>query len=160
NRKGDSATSKTLEYAVDDFGIAQLARRLGDKKTYDRYMVRAQNWQNVFDDASDHIRPRERNGFDRSFNLGERGNQFEQATGYQYGWMVPHNVGTLIEKRGGLEATTKALDEHTRELDAGVYNTTGAYLSNQPSFTMPFVYNWLRQPHRTADVLRQIGRAS
>ncbi|MDT0403474.1 glycoside hydrolase family 92 protein [Streptomyces sp. DSM 41635] len=36
-----------------------------------------------------------------------------------------------------------------------MYNTSGAYLSNQPSFTMPFVYNWLRQPHRTADVLRR-----
>ncbi|MFC5959012.1 GH92 family glycosyl hydrolase [Streptomyces pratens] len=155
NRKGDSATSKTLEYAVDDFGIAQLAGRLGDRATYDRYMVRAQNWQNVFDDASDHIRPRERTGFDRGFDLGERGNQFEQATGYQYGWMVPHNVGGLIDKRGGIEATTKALDDHTRVLDAGVYNTSGAYLSNQPSFTMPFVHNWLRQPHRTADVLRR-----
>ncbi|MFF6814105.1 GH92 family glycosyl hydrolase [Streptomyces sp. NPDC012403] len=155
NRKGDSATSKTLEYAVDDFGIAQLARRLGDQETYDRYMVRAQNWQNLFDDASDHIRPRDRAGFDRGFNLGERGDQFEQATGYQYGWMVPHNVGALVEKRGGVEATTKALDDHTRTLDAGVYNTSGAYLSNQPSFTMPFVYNWLQQPHRTADVLRR-----
>ncbi|GHH94280.1 GH92 family glycosyl hydrolase [Streptomyces capillispiralis] len=155
SRKGDSATSKTLEYAVDDFGIAQLARRLGDRETYDRYMVRAQNWRNVFDDASDHIRPRDRAGFDRGFDLGERGNQFEQATGYQYGWMVPHNVGALIEKRGGAEATAKALDDHTRALDAGVHHTSGAYLSNQPSFTMPFVHNWLRRPHRTADVLRR-----
>lgn len=155
NRKGDSATSKTLEYAVDDFGIARLAQRLGDEETYDRFMARAQNWQNVFDDQSDHIRPRGRSGFDRGFGLGERGDQFEQATGYQYGWMVPHNVGTLIEKRGGVEAATEDLDQHTEQLDAGVYNVTGAYLSNQPSFAMPYVYNWLRQPHRTADVLRR-----
>ncbi|MER5428049.1 GH92 family glycosyl hydrolase [Streptomyces sp. NPDC002588] len=155
NAKGDSATSKTLEYAVDDFGIAQLARRLGDEETYGRFMVRAQSWQNLLDDTGDAIRPRSRTGFDRNFDLGERGDQFEQATGYQYGWMVPQNVGTLIEKRGGIEAATKALDEHTQNLDAGVYDTTGAYLSNQPSFSMPYVYNWLRQPNRTADVLRR-----
>lgn len=155
NRKGDSATSKTLEYAIDDFGIAQLAGRLGDRAAYDRFMTRAQSWQNIFDDQTGRIRPRDRNGFDRGFDLGERGNQFEQATGYQYGWMVPHNVGTLIDKRGGVEAVTKDLDEHTKALDAGVYDTTGAYLSNQPSFSMPYVYNWLRQPHRTADVLHR-----
>ncbi|MBQ1091926.1 GH92 family glycosyl hydrolase [Streptomyces sp. B93] len=155
NRKGDSATSKTLEYAVDDFGIAQLARRLGDRATHDRFMARAQNWQNVFDVQSQHIRPRDRGGFDRGFNLGERGDQFEQATGYQYGWMVPHNLGTLIEKRGGVKAATAALDEHLSALDAGVYNTRGAYLSNQPSFGAPYVHHWLRQPHRTTDVLRR-----
>ncbi|MET4674061.1 GH92 family glycosyl hydrolase [Streptomyces sp. PvR018] len=155
NGKGDSATSKTLEYAIDDFAIAQLADRLGEKATHDRFMVRAQNWQNLLDPETDRIRPRGRNGFDRSFNLGERGNQFEQATGYQYGWMVPQNIGTLIEKRGGIEPVTRDLDEHTKALDAGVYNTTGAYLSNQPSFSMPYVYNWLRQPHRTSEVLRR-----
>ncbi|MFE3738869.1 GH92 family glycosyl hydrolase [Streptomyces sp. NPDC059134] len=155
NRKGDSATSKTLEYAVDDFAIARLAQRLGDSRTRERFMARAQNWQNVLDPETGRIRPRDRGGFDRAFNLGERGNQFEQATGYQYGWMVPHNIGTLIEKRGGIEAVTRDLDEHTASLDAGVYDTKGAYLSNQPSFSMPYVYNWLRLPHRTTDVLRR-----
>ncbi|MFJ4923262.1 GH92 family glycosyl hydrolase [Streptomyces sp. NPDC088725] len=155
NRKGGVATSTTLEYAIDDFGIAQLAQRLGDRKSYDTFMARAQNWQNVFDDQTRQIRPRERNGFDRAFNLTERGDQFDQATGLQYGWLVPQNVGTLIEKRGGIETVTADLDEHTKELDAGVYGTTGAYLSNQPSFSMPFVYNWLRRPDKTSDVLRR-----
>lgn len=155
NRKGNSATSTTLEYAIDDFGIAQLAGRLGDRDAYRTFMARAQNWQNVFDSQTQQIRPRGRAGFDQGFNLGERGDQFDQATGYQYGWLVPQNIGTLIEKRGGVAKTTAELDEHTRNLDAGVYNVTGAYLSNQPSFSMPYVYNWLGRPDRTADVLRR-----
>ncbi|MFF1485974.1 GH92 family glycosyl hydrolase [Streptomyces sp. NPDC058319] len=155
SRRGGAATSTTLEYAVDDFGIAQLARRLGDRDTYRTFMARAQNWQNVFDDTTRQIRPRDRTGFDRGFDLGLRGDQFDQATGYQYGWLVPHNVGTLIEKRGGIARATAELDEHTKDLDAGVYGVTGAYLSNQPSFSMPYVYNWLRRPDRTADVLRR-----
>lgn len=152
---GDSATSKTLEYAIDDFAIARLADRLGDTADREKFMARAQNWQNVFDAASGQIRPRDRNGFDRGFNLGERGDQFDQATGYQYGWMVPHNVATLVEKRGGREVVAEELDRHTRSLDAGVYDTEGAYLSNQPSFSVPYVYNWLRQPGKTGDVLRR-----
>ncbi|MFI5758495.1 GH92 family glycosyl hydrolase [Streptomyces sp. NPDC051569] len=155
NRKGNVATSTTLEYSIDDFGIAQLAQRLGDKKSYQQFMTRAQNWQNVFDDQTRQIRPRERNGFDRNFNLAERGDQFDQATGIQYGWLVPQNVGTLIEKRGGTDAAMKDLDAHTQKLDEGVYNVGGAYLSNQPSFSMPYVYNWLGRPDKTADVLRR-----
>src|SRR5699024_7381517 len=102
-----------------------------------------QSWQNIFDPVTKQIRPRSRNGFDRNFNLGNRDGQFEQSTGYQYGWMVPHNLDMLIEKRGGTEAVERMLDAHLRSLDAGVYNTTGAYLSNQISLSTPFVYNWL-----------------
>ncbi|MEU6642819.1 GH92 family glycosyl hydrolase [Saccharomonospora sp. NPDC046836] len=158
NRKGDFATSRVLEYSIDDFAIAQLAQRLGDKKSYDFFMARAQSWMNVFDPQTQHIRPRERTGFDRSFDLRVRDDssgrgQFNQSTGYQYGWLVPHNLSTLIEKRGGIETSTAALDVLMEDLDAGAYTQTGNYLSNQPAFSTPWVYNWLRAPEKTTDVL-------
>ncbi|MEV5827706.1 GH92 family glycosyl hydrolase [Spirillospora sp. NPDC052242] len=158
NRKGDFATSRVLEYAVDDFAIARLAERLGDAESHAFFMGRAQNWMNVFDPETRHIRPRERTGFDRGFDLRVRDDaagrgQFNQSTGYQYGWHVPHNLATLIEKRGGIEASTKALDVLMEDLDAGAYTKTGNYLSNQPAFGTPWVYNWLRAPHKTTDVL-------
>ncbi|RLV56759.1 LPXTG cell wall anchor domain-containing protein [Aeromicrobium phragmitis] len=158
NRKRDFATSRVLEYAVDDFAIAQLAQRLGNQEAYDQFMVRAQNWMNVFDPQTQHIRPRERSGFDRNFDLRNRasdsnGDQFNQSTGYQYGWMVPHNIGTLIEKRGGVEKSMRELDVLMADLDAGAYTQTGNYLSNQPAFYTPWVYNWLQAPHETTDVL-------
>ncbi|WP_328503378.1 GH92 family glycosyl hydrolase [Streptomyces sp. NBC_00457] len=158
NRKGDFATSRVLEYSIDDFAIAQLAQRLGDKRSYDVFMARAQNWMNVFDPQTRHIRPRERTGFDRNFDLrvredGAGRGQFNQSTGYQYGWLVPHNLAALIEKRGGIEASTAALDVLMEQLDAGAYTQTGNYLSNQPAFSTPWVYNWLRAPEKTTDVL-------
>ncbi|KZM33823.1 GH92 family glycosyl hydrolase [Oerskovia enterophila] len=153
NAKNAVSTSTTLEYATNDFSIAQLAQRLGDDAAYDRFMQRAQNWQNVFDPVTREIRPRGRNGFDRGFNLGERGNQFDQATGYQYGWAVPQNMSTLIAKRGGVEKVTADLDKHLTRLDAGVYNTPYAYMSNQPSTSTPWVYHWLQQPAKTTDAL-------
>ncbi|PWD51455.1 alpha-mannosidase [Serinibacter arcticus] len=159
NRKGNFATARVLEYSITDFAIAQLAERLGDDAASERYMVGAQSWLNVFDDQTQHIRPRERTGFDRGFDLrgrdGTGGGQFNQATGYQYGWLVPHNMGSLVDRRGGLEAATRALDEHTVDLDAGAYTQVGAYLSNQPSLNMPWSYHWLQAPHRTTDVLHR-----
>ncbi|WP_259453160.1 GH92 family glycosyl hydrolase [Streptomyces ginkgonis] len=153
SRNGDVATSRTLEYAINDFAIAQLASRLGDEDNHRRFMTRAQHWQNLFDPVSGHIRPRDRNGFDRGFNLGERGDQFEQSTGYQYGWLVPHNLAALIERRGGTEAVAAQLDTFFTELDAGVYDTPYAYLSNEGDFHTPWIYNWLRRPASTTDVL-------
>ncbi|GAB7046802.1 GH92 family glycosyl hydrolase [Catenuloplanes indicus] len=158
NRKGDFATSRVLEYAIDDFAIAQQARRLGDRDSYDFFMARAQNWMNVFDPATGHIRPRERTGFDQNFDLrvredGAGRGQFNQSTGYQYGWLVPHNLSTLIAKRGGVDASRQQVDVLMAQLDAGAYTQTGNYLSNQPAFGTPWVYNWLRTPSRTVDVL-------
>nr|WP_296064321.1 GH92 family glycosyl hydrolase [uncultured Actinoplanes sp.] len=158
NAKGDFATSRVLEYATDDFAIAQLAERLGDKQAYEFFSARSQNWMNVFDPQTQHIMPRSRNGFDRSFDLRVRDDaagrgQFNQSTGYQYGWNVPFNMSTLIARRGGLEKSTAALDVLMEKLDAGAYTQTGNYLSNQPAFGTPWVYNWLRRPAKATDVL-------
>jgi predicted alpha-1,2-mannosidase len=158
NRKGDNATSRVLEYAVDDFAIAQLAERLGDDEAYATFAARSQNWQNVFDPQTQNIRPRERTGFDRGFDLRNRdqannGAQFNQSTGFQYGWMVPHNIGELVERRGGVAASTRALDVLMADLDAGAYTQTGNYLSNEAAFTTPWVYNWLQAPNKATDVL-------
>ncbi|ARQ71994.1 GH92 family glycosyl hydrolase [Streptomyces marincola] len=153
SRNNSSATSQTLEYAINDFSIAQLAARLGETGAHASFMARAQNWRNLLDPETREIRPRDRNGFDRSFNLGERGSQFEQATGHQYGWLVPHNVGALVEARGGADVVAGQLDTFFTELDAGVYNTPYAYLSNQPTMHTPWLYNWLGRPWRTTDVL-------
>ncbi|WP_306211867.1 GH92 family glycosyl hydrolase [Actinoplanes sp. RD1] len=158
NAKGDFATSRVLEYSIDDFAIAQLAARLGDSSAYDFFSARSQSWMNVFDPQSQHIMPRSRNGFDRTFDLRVRDDsagrgQFNQSTGYQYGWLVPHNLSTLIAKRGGVAAATTQLDTLMAQLDAGAYTQTGNYLSNQPAFGTPWVYNWLQAPARGTDVL-------
>ncbi|GAA0463244.1 alpha-1,2-mannosidase [Paractinoplanes deccanensis] len=158
NRKGDFATSRVLEYAIDDFAVAQLAGRLGSDRDEAFFMARAQNWMNVFDPVTQHIRPRERTGFDRTFDLrvredGAGRGQFNQSTGYQYGWLVPHNLGTLIAKRGGVAAATAQLDTLMAQLDAGAYTQTGNYLSNQPAFNTPWVYNWLQAPAKGTDAL-------
>ena len=150
DRKG-AATSRTIEYATNDFSIARLAERLGDEDAHDRFSVRAQNWKNVFNAARGHIDARNRNGF-MNTSLTTQGDQFEQSTGLQYGFNVAHNMGALIEARGGVEKATADLDALLADLDGGAFSDT-AYLANQPSFGLPWVYNWLQAPHRTTDTL-------
>ncbi|WP_210769061.1 GH92 family glycosyl hydrolase [Ruania alkalisoli] len=153
NGKGGDATSRILDHAVTDFSVAQLAARLGEEDVHDTFMARAQNWRMVFDPETQEIRPRSRNSFDRGFNLAERGNQFHQSTGYQWNWHVQHNLGSLIEMRGGAQASEAVLDRLMADLDAGAYDQTGNYLSNQPALSTPWVYHWLGKPHETTDVL-------
>ncbi|WP_343955975.1 GH92 family glycosyl hydrolase [Yaniella flava] len=149
--RNNAATSRTLEYATNDFSIAQLAQRLGDEEAYDLFSQRGQNWKNVFNFAREHIDGRDKNGFINA-PLNTQGNQFEQSTGKQYGFNVTQNMDALIEARGGVETATEELDAVLEDLDGGAFSET-AYLANQPSFILPWVYNWLQDPAKTTDTL-------
>ncbi|WP_243228830.1 GH92 family glycosyl hydrolase [Microbacterium sp. CIAB417] len=149
--KQGAATSRTLEYATNDFAIAQLAQRLGDQDAYELFSTRSQNWKNVFNYAREHVDARNRNGF-MNTSLTTQGAQFEQSTGLQYGFNVSHNMADLIEARGGIDQATTDLDSVLRDLDGGAFSDT-AYIANQPSFGLPWVYNWLQAPHKTTETL-------
>ncbi|MDN6428832.1 MAG: GH92 family glycosyl hydrolase, partial [Propionibacterium sp.] len=154
---GDSknaATSRTLEYATDDFAIAQLARRLGDADAQALFSQRSQNWMNIFNPVRRHIDARNKNGF-MNVALNTQGDQFEQSTGKQYGFSVPFNMAALIEARGGIARATADLDSMLEQLDAGAFSEY-AYMTNQPSFGLPWVHNWLRSPASTTDTLDRV----
>ncbi|MGO3885919.1 MAG: GH92 family glycosyl hydrolase [Mycetocola sp.] len=153
--KQGAATSRTLEYATNDFAISQLAKRLGNSDAYETFATRSQNWRNVFNPATQHIDARNRNGF-MNTSLTTQGAQFEQSTGKQYGFNVSHNMAALIEARGGVEKSTTELDALLRNLDGGAFSDT-AYIANQPSFGLPWVYNWLQAPHKTTDTLYRVA---
>ncbi|WP_166979033.1 GH92 family glycosyl hydrolase [Paramicrobacterium fandaimingii] len=149
--KNGAATSRVLEYAVDDFAIAQLAQRLGYDDAYNAFSVRSQSWRNLVNPQTQAIDARDRHGFTNT-DLTRQGDQFEQSTGKQYGWSVPFNMSALVEARGGVDAGKAALDDVLTELDAGAFSDY-AYLSNQPSFGLPWAYNWLQDPASTTDTL-------
>jgi hypothetical protein len=158
-------TSTTLEYAVDDFGIAQMAQRLGDTSSYATFMQRAQSWQNLFDPAQNALTPRNKNGFDRSVNLNVNTSQFAEASGTQYGWMVPQDVAALVAKKGGAAQAEAQLDSFFSNFAPGSTNANPgsnspyAYMSNEIDSQDPELYNWIGRPDRTAEVNQQIRDA-
>ena len=114
---GSAAT--TLEYAVDDFAIAQLAAGSRDRATYREFMRRSANWRRLYNPASGMIEPRYADGrFPTPYdNLG--GGGFVEGNSAQYTWMVPHDPGGLIAAMGGRARAASRLDRFLRVLNGG-----------------------------------------
>ncbi|MEV0639473.1 GH92 family glycosyl hydrolase [Streptomyces sp. NPDC050619] len=149
---GDPST--TLEYTTADFGIAQLAGRLGQTSTQSEFMGRAQNWQNLFNPAGDSIQPRNRDGsFLDSYDPADS-SSYVEGNGAQYQWMVPYDLKGLFGAVGGDKAAVKRLDTFFTKLNAGPHEPY-AFLGNEPSLNSPYAYAYAGAPYRTQDVVRR-----
>ena len=118
--------SETLEYAIDDSAIAQLALALGDTAVARTFSTRAQSWQNLVDPATDYLGGRRADGtfppgpaFQRSSlpGIGQVG--FEEGNAIQYTWSVPQNLRGLFDALGGNAAVVTKLDKFFTHLNAG-----------------------------------------
>ncbi|WP_214411157.1 GH92 family glycosyl hydrolase [Sphaerisporangium fuscum] len=144
--------STTLEYGIADFGIAQLAERLGDTATRDEFMKRAQGWQSTYNPANGWIQPRFGDGsFLPGFDPASP-NWYVEGNGAQYHWMVPHNARGLFDAMGGDGKAVERLDTFFTELNAGS-GKPYAYLGNEPSLLTPWLYVWAGKPYKTQDVV-------
>jgi predicted alpha-1,2-mannosidase len=156
---GSAATS--LEYALDDFAIAQFAARaLGDSSTYGRFMRRSGNWRNLFDRGSGMVEPRYENGsFPADYdNLG--GGGFVEGDSAQYTWMVPHDPRGLFRWMGGTVNAADRLDGFLRRLNGstGATHTDHALLGNEPTLQAPWLFDWARRPYATQKAVRRALR--
>ncbi|MFD7920909.1 GH92 family glycosyl hydrolase [Streptomyces sp. NPDC059740] len=149
---GDVST--TLEDTTADFGIAQLAGRLGDTATHNTFMERAQNWQNMFNPALGTIQPRNRDGSFVSPYSPADPSLYVEGNGAQYQWMVPYDQRGLFDAMGGDEKVVGALDQYFTKLNAGPKEPY-AFLGNEPSLGTPWSYDYAGAPYRTQDVVRQ-----
>ncbi|MCD7443724.1 GH92 family glycosyl hydrolase [Streptomyces lincolnensis] len=149
-----SDPSTTLEYTTADFGIAQLAGRLGDTSTRTAFMKRAQNWQNLFNPANDSLQPRLRDGsFLTPYDPADS-SWWMEGNGAQYQWMVPYDLAGLFGAVGGDRAAVKRLDTYFTKLNAGPHEPY-AFLGNEPSLNAPYAYAYAGAPYRTQDVVRR-----
>jgi predicted alpha-1,2-mannosidase len=158
------SVSKTLEYAYDDWCIAQMAKSLGRRDDYLRFIKRAQFYRNVFDRETGFMRPRRNGGWLAPFDPREVNSNFTEANSWQYTFFVPHDVTGLIELMGGKNQFARKLDE----MFAAVPRTTGRDQSditgligqyahgNEPSHHMAYLYNYAGQPWKTQRRVRQI----
>jgi len=146
------ATGYIVEYNNADFAIAQFAKALGDDKKYETYMKRADSWKLSFKDG--YIQPKLANGnFESNFNpASEHG--FQEANSAQYTWVLPFDYKGLFEKMGGLEAARARLDFFFQKLNAGS-REPHSFLGNQPSYGVPWAYNFAGQPWKTQEIVRK-----
>ena len=152
---GSAAT--TLEYAVDDFAIAQLSARTGDRATYRSFIRRSANWRRLFNHDSGMIEPRYAGGaFLRPYdNLN--GGGFVEGDSAQYTWMVPQDPAGLFAAMGGRARAARRLRHFLRDLNAGPggTHTDHALLGNEPTLHTPWLFDWLGRPFRTQEAVRR-----
>ncbi|MDG2520676.1 GH92 family glycosyl hydrolase [Caulobacter segnis] len=152
------SASRTLEYAYDDFAIAQVAQALGQKADAARYLKRSQNWTNLWDEELKCIRPRYADGaWMANFSCDHLypdntsawwDAPFYEGSSAQYSTYVPHDVEGLIGKLGGEAGFVSWLD---RLFDSGGYEQ-----GNEPDFLAPYLYIHAGRPDRAAERVRHI----
>ena len=159
------SVSKTLEYAYDDWCIAQFAKDLGKTEDYDYFLKRSENWRNVYDKQSTFMRPKLENGtFIKEFVPKEYTTYFCESNAWQYFWSVSQNIEGLIEVVGGSEKFEKKLDSMFTltplpEDNLPIFSTgmIGQYAhGNEPSHHVGYLYNYVGKPWKTQELIREI----
>ena len=158
------SVSKTVEYAYDDWCIAQMALILNKKDDYDYFMKRSQSWKNVFDWNTGFMRPKKNGGWDKPFDPREVNNNFTEGNSWHYSFFVPQDIPGMIEAYGGAEKFEAKLDEMfnsesktTGREQVDVTGLIGQYAhGNEPSHHMTYLYNYIGKPEKTAKRINYI----
>lgn len=164
-----TSVSNTLEYAFDDWSIAQIAKKLNKMDVYKEYMKRSENWKNNYDISIGFMRPKLANGtFKKEFDvLDTHGQGFIEGNSWNYSFFVPHNPNELINVMGGEKKFGAKLDElFSMHLPDEYFENTeditregilGGYVhGNEPAHHVAYLYNWVNQPWKTQEKIRMI----
>ncbi|TGD77565.1 GH92 family glycosyl hydrolase [Hymenobacter wooponensis] len=162
------SVSKGLEYAIDDWCIAQMARQLGKADDYAYFSKRAKNYENYFDKRVGFMRGRLSQTEWRTpfnpFTSVHMKSDFTEGNPWQYTWLVPQDVEGLIRLLGGEKRFSQKLDSlFTARGDMGaeasndISGLIGMYAhGNEPSHHIAYLYTYVGQPWKTADKVRFI----
>jgi predicted alpha-1,2-mannosidase len=175
-----SSVSVTLEYAYDDWCIAQVMKKLTSDREeklpllsgediYDEFLRRSRNYLNVWDPSSGFMRPRKKDGsFREDFDvLSTHGQGFIEGNAWNYSLYVPHDPDELIRLHGGRKRFVEHLDSlFTMYLPDSFFAETeditregiiGNYVhGNEPSHHVPYLYNYAGAPGKTQNRVRYI----
>jgi predicted alpha-1,2-mannosidase len=164
----NESVSKTLEYAYDDFCVAQMAKALGETADYDYFMKRAGAYRNLFDKTCGLMRGKDSQGnwrtpFDP--HLYVQGGDFTEGTSWQYTWYVPQDVEGLIALMGGKKRFVQKLDSlfiSSADSSEGMDDIQGRigeyWHGNEPSHHIIFLYDYAGQPWKTQQRVHEIMR--
>ena len=168
------AVALTLEHSYDDWCLAQLAKALGKDDDYSYFVERAKNYRNVFNPETGFFSPKMANGkwvepFDPQLSggIGSR-SYFAENNAWTWNFSVQHDIPDLIHLLGGNEAFVNRLDALFNEPthiskwqfmgkfpDATGLN--GMFVAgNEPSFHIPYLYNYAGQPWKTQRRIREV----
>ena len=164
--------ARGLEYALADWCIAQVAKKIGDQETYNYFNERSKSYEKYFDKKSHFMRGKDSQGNFRDLkdfdplSTKHRNDDYCEGNAWQYTWLVPHDVHGLVKLFGSEKAFIQKLDSlFTVEGDLGeeaspdVSGLIGQYAhGNEPSHHIIYMYNYVGQPWKAARLIRQVLR--
>lgn len=165
----NESVSKALEYAYDDWCIAQVAKSVGNEEVYQTFIKRAGFYKNHFDASTGFMRGKLANGewkteFDPLFS-SHRDDEYVEGNAWQYSWFAPHDIKGLVNLHGSAENFVTKLDslftidemvkgEHASPDISGLI---GQYAhGNEPSHHVAYAYNYVGMPWKTAERTNEI----
>jgi predicted alpha-1,2-mannosidase len=167
--KNAVGSSMTLEYAYDDWTIAQLAKGIGNTAIAEQFGKRAQNWKNLFNERTGFVGAKDAKGnwktpFDPMHTANEG---FIEGNSWNYSLYVPQDIPTLIQKMGGNNRFCDHLDSlftmympdkyFAETEDITREGLVGCYVhGNEPSHHVAYMYNWAGKPWKTQERIHQI----
>jgi len=167
--KSGISVSNTLEYAYDDWCIAQIAKKANKMDIYDTFMKRSEHWKNNLNPKTGFMQPKLANGnFTTNFDTqATHGQGFIEGNSWNYSFFVPHNPSELKAKMGGNKAFISRLDQlFSMELPDAFFADTeditregiiGGYVhGNEPAHHVAYLYNWTSAPWKTQYQVRNI----
>ena len=167
--KVPEGTSLAMEYAVDDWGIAAMAKKMGKAEDFAYFSKRAQYYKTYFDKSINFIRPKNDDGswkapYDPAIAIHGLRGDFCEGNGWQYTFFVPQDPHGLIGLFGGDEVFAKKLDELFTtttsmgpEASSDITGLIGQYAhGNEPSHHIAYLYVFAGQQWKTAEKVRFI----
>ena len=164
SNKQNESVSKTLEYAYDDWCIAEMARRLGRADDCAVYTRRAKSYANLLDLTTGFMRSKKDGNWEEPFDPNEVTTAYTEATAWQYRFFVPHDIDSLIAFAGGdlrfvetLDSVFTASPELRGRNQPDISGLIGQYAhGNEPSHHMAYLYNYAGAPWKTQERAREI----
>ncbi|MCZ4243572.1 GH92 family glycosyl hydrolase [Pedobacter punctiformis] len=168
--KVNESVAKALEYAVDDYCIAQMAKALNKTEDYAYFTKRAELYKLYFDPQTQFMRGKLANGNWRTpfspFASKHREDDYTEGNAWQYIWLVPQDVEGLVKLFGSEKSFTTKLDslfsvpfQFGADSSPDISGLIGNYAQgNEPGHHIPYLYSYVGQPWKTAELIRKIDK--
>ena len=158
------SVSKTLEYAYDDWCIAQFAKKMNDEPDYETYIKRAQSYKNLLDLQTGFMRPRKNGDWISPFDPREVNNNFTEANSWQYSFYTPQDIDGYLKMTGGRKKLEEKLDklfsensQTTGRDQSDISGLIGQYAhGNEPSHHIIYLYNFAGAAYKTQEKVHQV----
>lgn len=167
--KEDESVAKTMEYALADWCIAQVAQQLGKTEDYELFLKRSKAYERLFDPSINFMRGVSSKGDFRPTPLNpfesiHRENDYTEGNAWQYTWLVPHDIQRLVSLFGSKESFIEKLDslfivqgDLGKDASPDISGLIGQYAhGNEPSHHIIYIYPYVGQPWKTAEKARHI----